>query len=205
MTTQTSLFGAPAGREVLSLPDAKVWLERGFLSPDEAAGWIARLRRALPWRQEEIQLYGKVHPVPRLSCWLGDAGRTYRYSGIEHHPVPWGPVEPLLRQVERATGDRYNSALANCYRSGADTVGWHADDEPELGRRPRIASISFGATRRFVLRHRETRQKHELELTSGSLLWMGGATQACWEHRVPRTKRAVGERINLTFRWVGPR
>lgn len=202
MGMQTSLFGAPPRREVVDAPDAEVWLERDFLAPDEARGWMDRLRTALPWRQEEIRLYGKVHPVPRLSCWLGDEGRTYRYSGIDHHPVPWGPVAPLLRRIEQATGARFNSALANCYRSGADTVGWHADNEPELGRQPRIASISLGATRRFVLRHRETREKRVLDLPPGSLLWMAGDTQRCWEHTLPRTRRPVGERVNLTFRWV---
>ncbi len=202
MGPQTSLFAAPVRREVIDVPDAELWLERRFLPAEEARRWMADLRAALPWRQEEIRLYGKVHPVPRLSCWLGDEGRTYRYSGIDHHPVAWGPVAPLLARIEAATGARYNSALANLYRSGADTVGWHADDEPELGRRPRIASLSLGATRRFVLRHRETRETLNLELPAGSLLWMAGDTQRCWEHTVPRTKKPVGERLNLTFRWV---
>jgi alkylated DNA repair dioxygenase AlkB len=187
---------------VLEVADAELWIERAFLAPGEARAAMAELRTGLPWRQEEIRLYGKVHPVPRLSCWLGDEARVYRYSGIEHHPVPWGPVAPLLRRIEQATGARFNSALANLYRSGADTVGWHADDEPELGRQPRIASLSLGAPRRFVLRHRETRQKLDLELPPGSLLWMAGDTQRCWEHTVPRTRRPVGPRINLTFRWV---
>jgi alkylated DNA repair dioxygenase AlkB len=205
MPQQTPLFGAPPRREAFDLPDAEIWLERAFLPPAEARAAMAELAEALPWRQEEIRLYGKVHPVPRLSCWLGEEGATYAYSGILHHPVPWGPVAPLLRRIEQATGARFNSALANLYRSGADTVGWHADDEPELGPRPRIASLSLGAPRRFVLRHRETRQKVEIELPPGSLLWMGGETQRWWEHTLPRTRRAVGARINLTFRWVGGR
>lgn len=199
---QPSLFDAVPRRRVLDVPDAQIWLESGFLSVAEAADWLARLRAELPWRQEQIRLYGKVHDVPRLSCWLGE-GHAYTYSGITHYPVAWGFVDPLRRRIEAATGDRYDSALANCYRDGADTVGWHADDEPDLGPEPHIASLSLGGTRRFVLRHKRTREKVELELTAGSLLWMGGCTQACWEHTVPRTRRPVAERVNLTLRRMG--
>ena len=202
MTHQASLFGTPEGREPIDAPDAELWLDRSFIPASEAPVWMDRLRTELPWRQEQIKMYGKVHPVPRLSCWLGQDGLTYRYSGILHHPEPWGPVAPVLERVEAATGVRFNSALANCYRSGADSVGWHADDERELGPRPYIASVSLGGTRRFLMRHRRTRQKIEIELTSGSLLWMGGETQLHWEHSIPRTKRPVQPRVNLTFRWV---
>ncbi len=203
MPQQTPLFGPrPTAREDLDLPDGEAWLERAFLSPAEARAWLDRLQTALPWRQEQIQLYGRTHPVPRLSCWLGDAGVPYTYSGIRHDPTPWGPVQPLLDRIQAHTGARFNSALANLYRDGADTVGWHADDERELGRCPIIVSLSLGETRRFVLRHKETRDKVEVELTSGSLLWMGGTTQHAWEHTVPRTKRPKAPRVNLTFRWV---
>lgn len=203
MSQQASLFGPrPTRRQTLDLPDANMWFESAFLDATEAAACFERLRTGLPWRQEEIQMFGKVHPVPRLSCWLGDDGRAYTYSGIRHEPVPWGPADPLRRRIEAATGSNFNSALANLYRSGADTVGWHADDEPELGRCPAIASLSLGGTRRFVLRHKHTRQKVELELTAGSLLFMSGLTQQCWEHSVPRTKRSVAPRINLTLRQV---
>ena len=206
MSQQASLFGPPPSkRQVFDLPDADIWLEPGFLSRSVAEDWFRRLQDGLSWRQEDIEMFGRVHPVPRLSCWLGDDGQAYTYSGIRHEPEPWGPAEALRQQIEACTGDRFNSALANLYRDGADTVSWHADDEPELGRCPRIASLSLGGTRRFVLRHKQTRQKLTLELTPGSLLWMGGLTQHAWEHSVPRTKRPVGPRINLTLRrvWKG--
>jgi len=202
MSPQALLFPRPGGREVLEAPDAELWIDRDFLAPADAARWMVRLRDGLPWRQEEIRMYGKVHPVPRLSCWLGEDGHTYRYSGIEHHPEPWGVAAPLLEKLQASTGGRFNSALANLYRSGADSVGWHADDERELGPRPVIASLSLGGTRRFIMRHRASRQKLEISLTAGSLLWMGGETQRHWEHTIPRTKRPVEPRINLTFRWV---
>ena len=203
MSQQASLFGPrPTRRQTFDLPDAELWFEPGFLDATEASACFERLRTQLPWRQEEIQMFGKVHPVPRLSCWLGDEGRAYTYSGIRHEPVPWGPAESLRRRIEAHTACGFNSALANLYRSGADTVGWHADDEAELGRRPVIASLSLGGTRRFVLRHKETRQKVEIELSAGSLLFMAGETQMWWEHCVPRTKRPVAPRINLTLRQV---
>ena len=127
------------------------------------------------------------------------------YSGIPHEPLPWtAELKALRDEVSAATGARFNSVLLNRYRSGEDSVSWHRDDEPELGRDPVIASLSLGATRRFKLRHLATKETHSLDLNDGSLLLMSGPSQREWEHCLTKTKRAVGERINLTFRWVDP-
>ena len=125
------------------------------------------------------------------------------YSGIPHEPLPWtAELKALCEEVSVATGARFNSVLLNLYRDGEDSVSWHRDDEPELGRDPVIASVSLGATRRFKLRDLATKETHDLELTDGTLLQMSGPSQREWEHCVPKTKRPVGERINLTYRWV---
>ena len=168
---------------------------------------MRQLSAELPWTQGRVQLFGRAIPEPRLSCWLGDPGCTYTYSGQRREPIPWTPGLAVLKErVEAATGLRFNSALANLYRSGADGVGWHADDEPELGDEPAIASLSLGATRRFSLRRRDDpRLRRELSLDGGSLLVMAGGTQALWQHRVPKTRRPVGPRINLSFRQLHPR
>lgn len=139
-----------------------------------------------------------------MSCWIGDSGACYRYSGVRHEPVPWPEVlQPLRDRLIRETGIRFNSVLANLYRNGHDCMGWHSDDEPELGKQPVIASLSLGATRRFVFKHRrEPARKLALELPHGSLLVMHGDTQATWRHALPRTRKPVGPRINLTFRRI---
>jgi alkylated DNA repair dioxygenase AlkB len=120
--------------------------------------------------------------------------------------LPWTPELQRIRQrVEELTAHRYNSVLLNLYRDGRDGMGWHADDEPELGREPVIASVSLGATRRFKLRHRRSRiAASALDLAHGDLLLMAGQTQHEYAHAVPKTARPVGERVNLTFRWIRP-
>lgn len=140
-------------------------------------------------------------------AWHGDAGANYVYSGTLHRPLPWHPVLAELRdRVAARAGAELNSVLANLYRSGADSMGWHADDEPELGPDPLIASLSLGAPRRFCLRPKPgvAGRRSEIVLADGSLLLMRGATQARYQHSLPKAAGAAGERINLTFRWVVP-
>jgi len=150
-----------------------------------------------------VPIFGREIPAPRLSCWIGDPGAAYTYSRVRFEPRPWTPALARVRQrIEQALDARFNSVLANRYASGADSMGWHADDEPELGPRPVIASLSLGATRRFVLRPRSGGAKVELPLTHGSLLVMAGDTQANWQHALPRMAGAAGLRINLTFRRI---
>lgn len=158
----------------------------------------------MAWRQERIRVYGREHAVPRLTAWYGDRGATYTYSGIRHEPQPWSPTLVAMRErIEAAAGARFNSVLLNRYRTGADSNGWHADDEPELGPAPVIASVSLGAARRFALRRRgETRRLVTLVLEHGSLLIMSGRSQQEYQHTVPKEARVAGERINLTFRLV---
>lgn len=192
----------------LALSGADMLFDPQFLPPAEAATLLAALSGAVAWEQRSIRLFGQNHPQPRLSAWYGDAGAAYTYSGLRWEPRPWLPALAALRQrLEAATGARFNSVLLNHYRDGHDSMGYHADDEPELGPAPVIASLSLGATRRFRLRPRPGGEgvgaaPLGLDLTSGSLLLMRGATQQNWQHAVPKTARPVGPRLNLTFRWV---
>lgn len=160
----------------------------------------------IPWRQDSIRMYGRQTTLPRLSSWHGDENAAYTYSGLALVPNPWNePLVWLRERLFRLTGVRFNSVLLNWYRSGDDHISWHSDAEPELGLNPTIASVSMGATRRFLLRRREVPQeKVELPLSEGSLLVMSGALQHHWQHSIPREKRVQEGRISLTFRVVQP-
>jgi alkylated DNA repair dioxygenase AlkB len=170
----------------------------------DADAWFARLRDEVPWERHRIRLFGREIDSPRLSSWIGDADAVYTYSGTRFEPHAWTPTLATLRDwLESVLDARFNSVLANLYRDGRDSMGWHSDDEPELGAEPVIASLSFGAARRFRLRHRrDPAQRLELELASGSLLVMRGTTQRHYRHDLPRTARPIAPRINLTFRWI---
>lgn len=161
------------------------------------------MQSGLDWRQDEITLYGKQVLIPRLQAWYGDEDSFYQYSGLSLTPLPW--TESLLqlkKRVEQTCDTSFNSMLANCYRDEKDSVAWHSDDEPELGRQPIIASLSFGAERVFQLKHKMTGERFKLPLQSGSLLIMAGNTQQYWLHAVPKQQRHSGARINLTFRKI---
>lgn len=188
----------------LELPDADVRVWPQALTAAEADSLFASLRARIQWQAEDIVIFGQRRRVPRLVAWHGDPGTGYTYSGTMHEPQPWTPeLRRLLDRVQALTGHPYNSVLLNLYRDGNDGMGWHADDEPELGRNPVIASVSLGATRRFKLRHRRLRDvTATLELAHGDVLLMAGTTQHTYVHAVPKTARAVGERINLTLRRI---
>ena len=175
-----------------------------FFPAIEADRLLGELRDTTAWRQDTITFFGKSVNVPRLTAWYGDEGTRYVYSGIENVPLPWTPaLLDVKRAVEPPSGVVFNGVLLNRYRTGKDGVSWHADDEPEFGERPAIASVSFGGTRTFQLKHKTRKGlKAAIELTHGSLLLMRGDTQANWLHQVPKTARAVEERLNLTFRRV---
>ncbi|KRG69628.1 alpha-ketoglutarate-dependent dioxygenase AlkB family protein [Pseudoxanthomonas dokdonensis] len=188
------------------MADAELSFIPGWLGADEAASAFGQLRDSIAWQCHRIRMFGRMVDSPRLSCWIGDADAHYRYSGSDFLPQPWLPVLQAWRErLQSELGHRFNSVLANYYRDGADAMGWHSDNEPELGPEPVIASLSLGATRRFLLKHRTDPQRRlTIELPPGSLLVMAGGTQAHYRHALPRTARPVGGRINLTFRWVNP-
>ena len=194
-----------AAANPLPLRDGDLLLVPAVNPGQPSADIVQRLREEIPWRQESITLFGRTHMQPRLICWMGDAGRAYRYSGRTWTPEAWHPLVADLRaRIEAATGERFNSVLLNLYGDGRDSMGFHADDEPELGERPVIASLSLGAERVMHFRHRHDRAlpTHKLILTDGSLLVMRGDTQANWKHAIAKTRRPVGPRINLTFRRI---
>jgi len=188
----------------IALAGADLAFDAQFLACAEADAALATLATAISWEQHRIRLFGREHLAPRLSCWIGDPGASYVYSRTRFEPRPWpAPLAALRDRVERACGARFNAVLANLYRDGNDAMGWHADDEPELGPQPVIASLSLGASRRFLLRGRDTPMiRLALALDHGSLLLMRGDTQRRYRHALPRTRRPCGSRINLTFRRI---
>ncbi|MEX1032225.1 MAG: alpha-ketoglutarate-dependent dioxygenase AlkB [Cellvibrionaceae bacterium] len=197
--------------ERIEVEGGELILVRDWLDRDSAEWYFGELRTATDWEQSTIVIAGREVRIPRLNAWYGDRGRAYTYSGKRFEALPWSESLASLRGRTQDTVDgfasavefRINSALLNLYRNGADSVGWHSDDEPELGPRPQIASVSLGASRRFVLKHRrDAANKLELILDSGSLLLMLGGIQHRWRHALPKTRRPVGERINITFRQV---
>lgn len=175
-----------------------------FLPAYTADSLLKALLNQVPWQQSQIRLYGRTVAEPRLSCWMGDSEAVYRYSGTLFTPKPWiAPVESLKRSVEECSGHQFNSVLLNYYRNGQDAMGWHSDDEPELGPQPVIASISLGGVRRFLLREkRKGARSFGLNLAHGSLLLMHGGLQQGFQHALPRTLKSVDARINLTFRKI---
>jgi alkylated DNA repair dioxygenase AlkB len=172
----------------------------GFLAAADADRYLAYLLSHIPWEARQ-GTFGR--PMPRLTAWFADPGIDYRYSGVLHTGAGWDAVvSEICRRVEEAAGGRFNSVLLNRYRDGQDSVGWHADDEPELGEAPLIASVSLGAPRTFALKHKDGSDRREYVLAHGSLLVMGGTLQRHYLHALPKTTKHVGERINLTFRWT---
>lgn len=201
--------------ERITLDGGELVLINNWLNPAEAESCFSRLRTTAEWEQSKITLAGKQLRIPRLNAWYGDEGKTYTYSGKRFEALPWikelvrlkSKVQLSIDRIESGFwgGTRFevNSALLNLYRDGADSVGWHSDNERELGPRPQIASVSLGETRRFLFKHRRNKlNKVELTLRSGSLLLMLGDVQRHWLHSVPKTRKPVGERINITFRQV---
>lgn len=188
----------------LDLEGADVLLYPAFFGSVDADRLLRELRDTTTWRQETIKLFGSTINVPRLTAWYGDEGAAYTYSGIKNEPLPWtAALLEVKRAVEPPCAVIFNSVLLNWYRTRSDSVSWHADDEPEFGERPVIASASFGATRTFQLKHKKRKQlTASVELTHGSLLVMRADTQANWLHQIPKTAKHVDERLNLTFRAI---
>ena len=189
---------------VLDLPDSDIVYYPNFFSEEEADYFFNSLKESVPWQQDEITLFGKTHPQPRLTALYGNNGKSYSYSNITMHPLEFtDELQDVKSAVENTAKVKFTSCLLNLYRSGKDSNGWHSDDEKELGQNPVIASVSLGAGRFFHLRHKIRKdQKHKILLEHGSLLLMQGVTQHFWQHQIPKTAKNIGERINLTFRII---
>lgn len=174
-----------------------------FFSKAESDLYLQSLKKGIDWKQESMNMYGKQLNFPRLTAWYGDNDKPYSFSGITLEPQTWTKeLNEIKEKIEPISKVVFNSVLLNLYRNGNDSISWHTDAENELGKNPVIASVNFGATRKFQLRHNKTKEKIEIELTHGSLLVMQGELQHFWQHQVPKTSKVVNERINLTFRVI---
>ncbi len=175
-----------------------------FLGKAKADECYLKLTENLDWQIEYYRMFGKILPSPRLIAWYGNEGLNYRYSGINHPAIPWTKELLAIKTIiETNMNHSFNSVLANFYRNGQDSMGWHADDEPELGINPVIASLSLGESRRLCFRNTSSpRQSFNISLEHGSLLVMSGQTQHFWQHSIPKTKANCQSRINLTFRLI---
>ena len=198
------LFSREGELEQISVLDAALYFASRIALPNDDIKILARLIKETPWRAENIVVWGKSYIQPRLIAWYGDEGRSYAYSGIKMSPLPWTPlVRSLLDAVESVTGDRFNSALLNYYRDERDSMGFHSDDEKELGTSPTIASLSLGQERELVFKHKTKKLKPvRLALPSGSLLVMKGPTQSNWKHGIEKSALHMGPRVNITFRQI---
>lgn len=193
----------PAQLNSIPISDGILQYAPSFIPSEEATDLLEKLIECIDWRQEEMKMFGKIVQFPRLTAWYGDPEATYRYSGTTFQPTPWIPALLSLREkIQQAVNHPFNSVLLNYYRDGQDSMGWHADNEKELGRNPVIASLNLGASRPFQLKHNTLGGKQEIILEHGSLLIMGGSLQHHWKHQIPKRKKIQDPRINLTFRQI---
>jgi alkylated DNA repair dioxygenase AlkB len=201
----TDLFSNDGELLAIPVPDADLSYTASMALPAPPEALLRELIDGIPWRAEDIVVWGKKYRQPRLMAWYGDRGRRYTYSGIRLEPLPWTERLASIRaHVEHTAEAAFNSVLLNYYRDQNDSMGMHSDDEPELGSRPAIASLSLGHQRTLILKHRTRKdlQRVTLPLQSGSLLLMKGETQRHWKHGIAKERRPCGPRINLTFRRI---
>lgn len=199
------LFESSYALEEITLADAELGFAEQFYSHEAADELFTILLNEIEWRQETIQVWGKSHLQPRLTAWHADPGTEYSYSGINLQAKNWTPTLLKIKDdIGVATGRQFNSVLLNLYRDQSDSMGWHSDDEPELGKNPVIASLSLGATRSFKLKHktRSDQKILSIALAHGSLLLMAGSTQHHWLHGIAKQSQTIAPRINLTFRQI---
>jgi alkylated DNA repair dioxygenase AlkB len=193
-------------RQLFRLPDAELHYWPTYLAADQANRLQQQLAEQLNWQRARIRLYGREVAIPRRQVWMGEPHCRYRYSGTDFLPEPWHPLlQQLAQRLSQTLQQPFNCVLLNQYADGQDHMGWHADDEPELGEAPQIASLSLGQSRRFDLKHRQLECQLQLQLQHGSLLFMAGACQQYWQHRLPKQAQVKAERINLTFRYIALR
>lgn len=201
---QLDLFGAPTPTNaIIDIPDGQYQYLPHFYDRARANQLFETLRDEIEWKQESMFMYGRQVLFPRLTAWYGDNDKPYSFSGITLTPHSWTDALQQIREdVEQLGNTRFNSVLLNRYRDGNDSISWHTDAEKELGRNPVIASVNFGAERTFQLRHIKTGERIDILLQHGSVLTMQGTLQHFWQHQVPKTKKPLTDRINLTFRFI---
>ena len=188
----------------LPLSDSEIYYFPDFLTTEQANAHFKEFRESVPWQQDDIKVFGKVYPQPRLTALFANNNKPYAYSNIIMQPHQFTPrLLALKKRIETKTDVTFTTCLFNLYRDGKDSNGWHADNEKELGKNPVIASISLGQERYFHLKHRTKKDlKHKMLLAHGSLLLMQGETQHHWLHQIAKTAKPIAERINLTFRVI---
>jgi alkylated DNA repair dioxygenase AlkB len=199
------LFAPGAVLERIPMSDADVFYMEHLPLGQPPTRVLQLLIAEIAWRSEEIVMWGRRVPQPRLTAWYGDADASYTYSGLRLDPLTWTPLLlDIKARIEAVAQSSFNSVLLNCYRDQHDSIGFHSDDEPELGKQPVIASLSLGEERTFILKHKKSRAAKpvHLRLASGSLLLMRGDTQHCWRHGIFKENRPCGSRVNLTFRKI---
>lgn len=188
-----------------NLPNADITLYHSYFTTEESDHLYNNLIKKIKWEQHKITIFGKTMNQPRLTAFYGDINKNYAYSGLQLKPTYWNDDLLLIKsRIQQTTNEIFSSVLLNYYRDGRDSMGWHSDNEKELGKNPVIASVSFGATRPFQLKHnhRKDLKKVEIELSHGSLLLMKGTTQHYWKHQIPKSTNSLAPRINLTFRLI---
>ncbi|MCD8429982.1 alpha-ketoglutarate-dependent dioxygenase AlkB [Tenacibaculum finnmarkense] len=189
--------------ELIKIKDGEYIYIPNFFNKQKSDIFYQSLLNEIKWKQQEMNMYGKVVKFPRLTAWYGDINKKYSFSGIHLTPTIWtNELLEIKKAIEPKCNVSFNSVLLNQYRDGNDSISWHTDAEKELGKNPLIASVNFGETRKFQLKHNETNEKIEIELKHGSLLIMKGELQHFWKHQIPKTKKKIGNRINLTFRII---
>ena len=191
-------------KKKIKIKDGELYYDRFFFSNIEANKYFNLLKKEIKWRQDNIKIFGKIYPQPRLTALYANNNKSYSYSNIKMQPITFTPtLFDIKSKIEKRLNSQFTSCLLNLYRNGQDSNGWHADNEKELGLNPVIASLSLGAERVFHMKHRnDKKEKLKINLTNGSLLVMRGKTQHHWLHQIPKTRKKVEERINLTFRII---
>jgi alkylated DNA repair dioxygenase AlkB len=189
-------------KQEFQVPDAELIYIPNLFSINKSNSYFNKLKTDIEWKQDKITVYGKTYMQPRLTALYGETNQPYSYSNITMYPKPFSKdLLDIKTNIEAVTANLFNTVLLNLYRDGNDSNGWHADNEKGLGEDPIIASLSFGESRPFHFKHKTLKnERHKLLLEHGSLLIMRGAMQQHWLHQIAKTKKQIGERINLTFR-----
>ena len=201
----SNLFESSKDFNIIKLPivDGECILFESFFSFNESRDYYQHFLKDIAWEQEEMNMFGKLVKFPRLTAWYGDEGMSYSFSGLNLNPKPWtSKLKKIKEKIELESQVQFNSVLLNRYRTGKDKISWHTDAEKSLGPCPEIASVNFGATRVFQIRHNETGETHDIKLKNGSLLIMRKELQHCWKHQIKQDLKLNDERINLTFRKI---